>query len=926
MDGDYDGKSGDYGDEGKGDYDDDYDAKYDDQDGGGGGYGDDGMGGAGGMGASDEEEEDDEVLAMLDGMGEDMPAFASQANKDLNRAIRAKEAQVDVLKAECDENQERVQIMEEHLRNVSSEFLHTQQLVDAKGREVQSEDHLRQLATREAGRIRSEIGKLRLEYEDVQDKLNIAQNAIFKGNERMDRLKLQMTWSQEQLEQWALAARQKEEDNLALQKYTRADDVKVKELTLNIEKLTQQTSAKKVALDQEVTDTQAKQIELDKTAEEFRALHRERQQLVRQWQESIAAMQRRDEDIKAAAELFATAKESLRAKEAVLTENEERLAMQIQDNTDQQSKISARERLVAREREEAGGQGQKTQDFKDEVDVLKNELAKAASDLAMKRSGTTVLENALEEKEEQLELMRKHKVVVQQRLQDEKEGTVTVEQQAKRAETVLEEKLRGVKTVEKDLAALKEQMFKQSQILFQLRQEEANLIAEISGAQAAGKNLGSKVHRLDQNSLRQQELIYNAEFQIQQLERKVSRASGERSDEEKIALNAKIEELNKMLVDVRAQSAMLNTQVKKIGDELRTSKWKLTSCHKAQRQVFEEINELNLINDAAIQTLRAEGKEKEEVMVQHDVLKLEVKRLRDLMTLRADDVFGLQNRKFQLEMSMKERKKEIEVHRDVQRAQSKVSEEERHKVAMEGQGRKQKVQTLKAKYETVVGRGAMDDDGGDGSQSQAYFVIQAAQKREELQREGDELDLKIRKAEREIRALEKTLNKLNARNQDYRQSFHRADMGSKDALDLRQLTDQTKLANDALFKKRKELQRLRTDLDEDQRRFKQVHEQRRQLGAHLQHLEDALEQVDGELMEQREQVDLLNTRVQQLSIEHREDRGVAEDEETAEEKMFRAQVRGRAGRACGASGRGEGVCEEGVDRRTRKTWGGGLAG
>ena len=117
-------------------------------------------------------------------------------------------------------------------------------------------------------------------------------------------------------------------------------------------------------------------------------------------------------------------------------------------------------------------------------------------------------------------------------------------------------------------------------------------------------------------------------------------------------------------------------------------------------------------------------------------------------------------------------------------------------------------------------------------------------------------------------------------------------MGSKDALDLRQLTDQTKLANDALFKKRKELQRLRTDLDEDQRRFKQVHEQRRQLGAHLQHLEDALEQVDGELMEQREQVDLLNTRVQQLSIEHREDRGVAEDAETAEEKMFRAQVRG----------------------------------
>ena len=36
-----------------------------------------------------------------------------------------------------------------------------------------------------------------------------------------------------------------------------------------------------------MTETQSKQIELDKTAEEFRRLHRERQELVRQWQESI---------------------------------------------------------------------------------------------------------------------------------------------------------------------------------------------------------------------------------------------------------------------------------------------------------------------------------------------------------------------------------------------------------------------------------------------------------------------------------------------------------------------------------------------------------------------------------------------------------------------------------------------------------------
>lgn len=48
-------------------------------------------------------------------------------------------------------------------------------------------------------------------------------------------------------------------------------------------------------------------------------------------------------------------------------------------------------------------------------------------------------------------------------------------------------------------------------------------------------------------------------------------------------------------------------------------------------------------------------------MVDHDVLGLEVKRLRDILSAHADEVFSLENRKFQLKMSMEERKAEIEV-------------------------------------------------------------------------------------------------------------------------------------------------------------------------------------------------------------------------------------------------------------------------
>ncbi len=50
------------------------------------------------------------------------------------------------------------------------------------------------------------------------------------------------------------------------------------------------------------------------------------------------------------------------------------------------------------------------------------------------------------------------------------------------------------------------------------------------------------------------------------------------------------------------------------------------------------------------------------MMVQHDVLQLEVRKLRSVLSGRSDDVFGLENRKLQLEMSMEERRREIDVH------------------------------------------------------------------------------------------------------------------------------------------------------------------------------------------------------------------------------------------------------------------------
>jgi hypothetical protein len=85
-------------------------------------------------------------------------------------------------------------------------------------------------------------------------------------------------------------------------------------------------------------------------------------------------------------------------------------------------------------------------------------------------------------------------------------------------------------------------------------------------------------------------------------------------------------------------------------------------------------------------------------------MKLEIKKLRDTVNVEADQVYGLENRKYQLEMSMEEREKEIQVHKDILVSELKAAEEERHKVAVELQVRSQKVKNLRIKYEGLCSR------------------------------------------------------------------------------------------------------------------------------------------------------------------------------------------------------------------------------
>mmetsp|Transcript_71485 Transcript_71485/g.149443 ORF Transcript_71485/g.149443 Transcript_71485/m.149443 type:complete len:890 (+) Transcript_71485:208-2877(+) len=793
-------------------------------------------------------------MAEFDLDGHSLPPFASEANRQLDAEVKRKEAELEGVEDKIETVGARVKVLTDHLVNVQQELVNTQQLVDAKRHEIDTEEHLQSLTGRQLGRLQSEIVRLQKVLDDTQDQINGYSNQLLRGNEKLDQFKLEMNWNQEELEQWAIAAKQKEEDELTLEKYQRADDAKVRELTLASEKLTVENSAKKKELADLVTETQAKQIEMDKTAELFQQLHNDRKKLIQQWEDSVNNMSRSDKQLEKLGEEYARNMERKKAKEEKMKERQRFHEEVESENGKLDAQIQQTERQLVRVRMDHLESKQALTSFKDEVEVMKNQMRACEQEKNKAKNEHAQAAQSRELKGQKLEAMKGQFESHSRGLEDAINLTKDKDQKSKEAEKARQDMLNSLKMVEKEMKVAKDNLYKESQELYRLRAEEANVLGEISGSQSAIKNLQFQISRLDAERQRQQELLYAVDFQSQLMQRKVARVSGERTVEERDDFNKKVKELDDQLDEQKKLHLILSNQIKRQDADLKNANRALEGLHRDNDGMKGVMDELELQNTITNRAVTAVIKDKEEALMRHDILRLEVKRLRQSLNSKSENLYGLENRKQQLRISMEEREKEIEVHTEVLRTQMRVAEEEKHKAAIELAERKQKIYTLKSKYENVLNKVKKED--GAEQMSQAQYMLKAAQDKEQLQRQGDDLDDKIRKAEREIRSLENTLGHLVTRNQKYKANFLQANQQNQTEMEEKHmLEEQARAANEVLFKKKKVLSQLEREEDEDRKRYEELQSNIDQLNSHVSEMIAARDGLTQEIASQQEKLD-----------------------------------------------------------------------
>jgi UDP-glucose:O-linked fucose beta-1,3-glucosyltransferase len=249
---------------------------------------------------------------------------------------------------------------------------------------------------------------------------------------------------------------EKEEDNLALSRYTKEDDSKEKELSLSIQKLISQVNKTKAALTAEVTETQVAQIELENTTEAFKRLHQERQDLIQQWETAVKTMKERDHDINTAQANYRNQKQEIRQVHEKIKERQDIYQNQLNQNQDIEKSITLAERKVYKLREEETDAIQALHQYRDEVEVLKNTLNKSATDLVNKKSELNNLKVNLKERQEKLERSKQQYAELKKKMGSLEDDSVSLETRAQQLEEMLEAEKKKDKELDKQIKILRE--------------------------------------------------------------------------------------------------------------------------------------------------------------------------------------------------------------------------------------------------------------------------------------------------------------------------------------------------------------------------------------------------------------------------------------------------------------------------------------
>ncbi|KAH8359089.1 hypothetical protein KR093_004243, partial [Drosophila rubida] len=762
---------------------------------------------------------------------------------------------------------ERDKAIERHKRNIEATLQQNITFFSSVKNDVIKEAHRTQLVILERSKLKEDLRLNQKELVEYTDYADHTLRKITKSKREIDELTKRIKTAKSSLVDWADAMEDGNKGYQLIDKYYQDDQQKARDLNTKRQLLQADIDKRRKANIQLYDEQTTLEKNLERTACLYRAAHMERRQMVDTWKQAVNQMTQRELDIQTGED------------ECVhLTEKAYAMAASYRAANEQLNDVLENNRLVE----------QAIEILNTENSDLKNEIARLIDAGLLKEREILALRHELENLSNKVHAQRlENRKTLQQRdakiaeianfenvLSQVQARLKAIEDKATDANQrlqILDEMMEGEQQALNDLNKQQQRandlLYRTQRQIGELRDEEKTLLVQNSALMAT-LNAVSRNHRQLGNELkRQTEIHYDMSFKYLQCERRLADLKGKCSDPEMEERNqAILTQLEQYYAKLQRRLNSTEMQNKKLNYSMNALVIVYNNDGKELELFKFKIKEAQVYCEGTIKRLRMNRYENSEFIVELSLLKMRCSDLQNVIDSCVKGTYNLNQHRLAFQRIIKDRFVELRSQQDILQLKRKHLNDELSTLRADLGERKKHIAAMKSRFELTSALLGVNEDGTMITATQ--LKVENAQERQLLADEGDALNKKVLKAEKEVVALENTLRQFDKSNNNYRKNLKTFENNSKDE---QQAEEELKRVQETYCSELQKLKVLRCkaeryDLKQEEQKMEQE-QLLKQVEAEKQKcLEDTetLAKLTKELQDQKSKIDRANREIQSL--------------------------------------------------------------
>lgn len=675
-------------------------------------------------------------------------------------------------------------------------------LIKAEEADMSFKNHCRAISERETGNMMQEKATMERDYNSLLEKKYMKDGAYFKVIQQLDEYSQQEEAHKKELED--LLQHSAETDLLAIHKYMKEDDKRIKSLILDTNKKKKEAEKKLKIFTKEWYDTLNAEMAIDKANELMLQIFQQTKQLTCQWEKYVGQVNEwsaqnqeqrlqlfqykltiREEKSKITELTYVEKSHSSKEKEIVsslrkVTESIAHLEHDV-------SECNARELTLKTESHFLYETLRKTNLS---VEGLRCEIAKIEDESSINLMKVEEVKRENSNLGEQLDAMTRITLSKDEKLAD-----------LDRLQTDQE---LAIKRLDGTIAELMEKLNVQKKNLEAKIDEEKRCIMQISRNKTTIANYESTKTKVENQIMVQESKAYKVRGEKTFTQQKLTMMQGRKGKEgQKLDYLKTIAKLNSAVEEIKKLATFHKKETSAAEDE----NCFLTRQNEALKiqnvNWSKKVEELILITDTNEKALESVLKTKCDMRAHVKVLKTEEKNMMELLFNKTDEYFTFERTKLELQKVIKVRENEIKEFMHVMKKQLKLSELERQRFAIEMKQKLGMLDKMKTQFEVKFFLVAEED------KSQAYYIIQAAQEKEELIHRKKLLDAEIYLQDNE--SMESTLKMYKSGNAEFnnaRMSVKNQETGTEESQESQNFAKRIEYRSKQIWELQTELEDL----------------------------------------------------------------------------------------------------------------------